>query len=265
MSRGRFDRLLASAAVVLFVSGAAGDALAGPKVGSNVDIVVSAPTPVLPGETSRSWAKPAEWTVIASTDEPAAAPAPVGGDEVPSPAAVAKTPPRRRNRRLRPEATRCRRPLPPRQRLPRLLPKRPHLPRWAQAMTQRRKRSRPRPRGWLWSRHRRMTCLRRQLTSPLHRLRWSTPTRRSRINCAKWPTASSIAFSAAQKSERVSRLSIPAATSRRCGSLTARSTSAPRPRSPISVRSMPTVWIRPTTRCRISPRSQIRPRWPTPR
>ena len=92
MSRGRFDRLLASAAVVLFVSGAAGDALAGPKVGSNVDIVVSAPTRVLPGETSGSWAKPAERTVIASTDEPAAAPAPVGGDEVPSPAAAAKTP-----------------------------------------------------------------------------------------------------------------------------------------------------------------------------
>ena len=92
MSRGRFDRLLASAAVVLFVSGSASDALAGPKVGSNVDIIVSAPTRVLPGETSGSWAKPAERTVIASTDEPAAAPAPVGGDEVPSPAAAAKTP-----------------------------------------------------------------------------------------------------------------------------------------------------------------------------
>ena len=92
MSRGRIDRLLAAAAVVLFVSGAAGDALAGPKVGSNVDIVVSAATPVLPGKTGRSWAKPAELTVIASTDEPAAVPAPVGGDEVPSPAAAAKTP-----------------------------------------------------------------------------------------------------------------------------------------------------------------------------
>src|SRR5271156_2025578 len=77
MSRGRVDRLLASAAVVFFVSGAAGDALAGPRLGS-----------ILPGKTSQSWANPAERIVIASADEPAAAPASIEGDEVPSPAAA---------------------------------------------------------------------------------------------------------------------------------------------------------------------------------
>ena len=61
MSRGRIDRLLASAAVVFFVSGSTGYALAGPQ----------------------SWAKPAELTIVAAADEPAA----VEGDEVPSPAA----------------------------------------------------------------------------------------------------------------------------------------------------------------------------------
>jgi L,D-transpeptidase YcbB len=95
MSRGRIDRLLASAAVVFFVSGAAGDALAGPKVGSSVDIVVSAPAPIRSSETSRSWAKPAEQSVIAAADEPAVVPSPIEGDEVPSPAAppaATKTP-----------------------------------------------------------------------------------------------------------------------------------------------------------------------------
>ena len=129
--------------------------------------------------------------------------------------------PRRRNRRLRPEATRCRRPLPPRQRLPRLLPKRPHLPRWAQAMTQRRKRSRPRPRGWLSSRHRRMTCLRRQLTSPLHRLRWSTPTRRSADQLREMANGKFDRVLGGTKERAGFEASIPPATSRRCGSLTA--------------------------------------------
>jgi L,D-transpeptidase YcbB len=77
MSRGRIDRLLAPAAVVFFVLGAAGDALAGPRLRS-----------ILPGKASQSWANPAERIVTASADEPAAAAASIEGDEVPSPAAA---------------------------------------------------------------------------------------------------------------------------------------------------------------------------------
>ena len=48
------------------------------------------------------------------------------------------------------------------------------------------------------------------------------------------------------------KVRIPPATTRRCGSPTAKSMRAPRPRSPISAKSTPTVSIRPTTRCPIS-------------
>ena len=92
------------------------------------------------------------------------------------------------------------------------------------------------------------------------------PTRRSPRNCANSPMASSTASSAARRIGRLSTPITPPTATRRSGSPTANSTRAPRRRSPISARSMPTASIRPIIRCRTSPRlSPIPLHWRKPK